>query len=67
MHTFFPSKSFGQKLDISPQNVIFSKPFGSEFLYIYIYIKVWFIDQTSKPNEIEDNINISLVVKQSIT
>ena len=65
MHTFFTSKSFGQKLDISPQNVIFSKPFGSEFLYIYI--EVWFIDQTSKPNEIEDNINISLVVKQSIT
>ena len=36
LHTFVSSKSFGQKLDISPQNVIFSKPFGSEFLYIYI-------------------------------
>ena len=65
MHTFVPSKSFGQILDISPQNVTFSKPFSSEFLYIYI--EVWFIDQTSKPNEMEDNINISLVVKQSIT
>ena len=65
MHTFFPSKSFGQKLDISPQNVIFSKHFGSEFLYIYI--EIWFIDQTFKPNEMEDNINVSLVVKQSIT
>ena len=65
MHTFVPSKSFGQILDISPQNVTFSKPFSSEFLYIYT--EVWFIDQTSKPNEMEDNINISLVVKQSIT
>ena len=65
MHTFFPSKSFGQKLDISLLNVIFSKHFGAEFLYIYI--EIWFIDQTSKPNEMEDNINISLVVKQSIT
>ena len=39
----------------------------AQSFYIYIYIEVWFIDQTSKPNEMEDNINISLDVKQSIT
>ena len=34
------SKSFGQLLDISHKNVIFSKTFNSEFSYI----DVWFTD-----------------------
>ena len=29
----------------------------------YSYIKVWFADQNSKPLEIEDTINITLVIK----
>ena len=31
LHTFVPSKLFGQLLNISPKNFIFSKPFDSEF------------------------------------
>ena len=34
------------------------KTFNSQFSYI----KVWFIDQNSKPLEIEDQINIILVI-----
>ena len=37
------------------------KAFNSEFLYI----KVWFTDQHSKPLEIEDKINIILVINYS--
>ena len=57
MYKFFPNKSFGQLLDISPKNVVFLKTFNSEFLDI----EVWFTDQNSKPLEIEDKRNIALV------
>ena len=49
---------FGQLLDISCNNFIFLKTFNLEFSYI----EVWFIDQNSKPLEIEDKINITLVI-----
>ena len=58
LYTFVPNKSFGQLLDISPKNVIFLKSFDSEFSYI----DLWFTDQNSKPLEIEDKINITLVI-----
>ena len=34
LYTFVPNKSFGQLLDISPENFIFLKTFDSEFLHI---------------------------------
>ena len=58
LYTFVPNKSFGQKLDISPDNFLFLKTFDSEFLYI----EVWVTDQNSNPLEKEDKINISLVI-----
>ena len=58
LYTFVPNKSFGQLLDIYPKNFIFLKTFNSEFSYI----DVWFTDQNSKPLEIEDKINITLVI-----
>ena len=58
LYTFAPNKSFGQLLDISPKKFIFLKNFNSEFSYI----EVWFTDQNSKPLEIEDKLNITLVI-----
>ena len=58
MYTFVPNKFFGQLLDISPENFIFLKTFKSDFSYI----EVWFTDQNSKPLEIKDKINITLVI-----
>ena len=58
LYTFVPKKSFGQLLNISPKNFIFLKTFNSEFSYI----EVWLTDQNSKPLEIEDKINITLVI-----
>ena len=59
LYTFVPNKTFGSSLEISPKNHIFLKTFGSEFQEI----KIWFTDQTSKPLEVEDGINVTLIIK----
>ena len=59
LYTFVPNKPFGSLLEISPPNHVFLKPFNSEFQEI----KVWFTDQSSKPLEVEDKINLTLIVK----
>ena len=63
LHTFLPSKLFGQLLDISPKHFIFLNSFNSEFSHI----EVCFTDQNFKPLEIEDKISITLVINESIT
>ena len=62
LYKFVPNKSFGQLLDISSKNFIFLKTFNSEFSYI----EVWFTDQNSKPLEIEDKMNITLVINSLV-
>ena len=58
LYTFVHNKSFGELLNISSKNKkYFSKPFDSEFSYI----EKRFTGQSSKPLEIEDKINITLV------
>ena len=59
LYTFVPNKPFGSLLEISPPNHILLKTFNSEFQEI----KVWFTDQNSKPLEVEDKINLTLIVK----
>ena len=59
LYTFVPNKPFGSLLEISPTNHIFLQTFNSE----YNEIEVWFTDQNSKPLEIEDRINLTLVIK----
>ena len=59
IYTFVPNKPFGSLLEISLPNHIFLKTFNSEFQEI----KVWFTDQNSKPLEVEDKINLTLIIK----
>ena len=59
LYSFLPNKSFDSLLEISPSNHIFLKTFNSE----YNEIIVWFTDQNSKPLEIEDRINLTMVIK----
>ena len=59
LYTFVPNKSFGSLLNISPSNHIFLKTFNSE----YDEIIEWFTDQNSKPLDIEDRINLTIVIK----
>ena len=60
LYTFVPNKTFGSLLEISPTNQVFLKTLTSEFQEV----KVWFTDQTSKPLELEDKINITLIIKE---
>ena len=59
LYAFVPNKTFGSLLEISPTNYVFLKTFNSEFQEI----KIWFIDQTSTPLEVEDKINITMIIK----
>ena len=56
---FVRNKTFGSLLEISPTNQVSLKTFNSEFQEV----KIWFTDQTSKPLELEDKINITLITK----
>ena len=58
LQTFVPNKSFGQLLDISPENFMFLKIFDLEFPYI----EVWFRDQNSDHLVIKDIINNTLII-----
>ena len=58
LYIFVPNKSFGQLLETAPKNFVFLKTFNLEFSYI----EVCFTDQNSKPLEIKDKINITLVI-----
>ena len=59
LYTFIQNKLFGSLLEISPANHIFLKTFNSE----YNEIEVWFTDQNSKPLELEDRINLTMVIE----
>ena len=59
LYAFVPNKTFGSLLEISPTNHVFLKTFNSEFQEI----KASFTDQTSKPLELEDRINVTLIIK----
>ena len=57
LYTFLPNISFGQLLDICPQNFIFLNTSNSEFSYIEVWSLINY-----EPLEIEDKINITLVI-----
>ena len=59
LYNFVPDKTFDSLLEISPSNHVFLKTFKPEFQEI----KIWFTDQTSKPLEVEDKINVTLIIK----
>ena len=59
LYLFVPNKPFGSLLEISPTDHIFLKTFNSK----YDEIKVWFTDQNSKPLEMDDRMNLTMVIK----
>ena len=54
----FGQKTFGQTLNISTTNHIYTETFYSDFSNI----EVWFTNQNSMPPVIEDRINVTLVI-----
>ena len=59
LFTFVTNKTFGSLLEISPANHVFLKSFNSEIREI----KAWFTDKKSRPLEVEDKINVTLIIK----
>ena len=61
LFTFVPTKQYGKLISISPDSLVFLKTMNTEFSEI----EVWFTDQNNNVLEIEDNVNISLIIKTS--
>ena len=58
LFTFVPNKQFGQLINISPHSLTIMNTVNTEFSSV----EVWFIDQASKPLEIKDNVNLTLII-----
>ena len=58
LFAFTPNKQFGQLINISPHSLTMLNTTNTEFSSI----EVWFTDQSSKPLEIEDNVNMTLII-----
>ena len=59
LFTFVPNKQFGQVIIKSPHSLKMVNKTNTEFSSI----EVWFTDQNSKQQEIEDNINMLLRIR----
>ena len=57
LFTFVPNKLFGQLINILPNSLTMLNTTNTEFSSI----EVWLTDQNSKPLEIEDNVNMTLI------
>ena len=58
LFSFVPNKTFGQLINISPNTFTMMNTVNTEFSFV----EVWFTDQFSKPLEIEDNVNLTLII-----
>ena len=58
LFSFVPFKQFGQLLNISPHVFTMMNTINTEFSSV----EVWYTDQSSKPLEIEDNVNLTLII-----
>ena len=59
LFTFVPNKQFGQLITISLHLLTMLKPINVQFQSI----QVWFTDQSNRPLEIEDKVNITLITR----
>ena len=62
LFTFAPNKKFGQVINISPHSLKMMNTGNIEFSSV----EVWFTDQASKALEIKDNINLALIIGQTL-
>ena len=59
LFTFVPNKLFGQLITITHHSPTILKTTNAEFSFI----EIWFTDQNNRPLKIEDNANISLIIR----
>ena len=58
LSSFVPNKQFGQLTNVSPNTLTMMNTVNTEFSFV----EIWFTDQFSKPLEIEDNVNLTLII-----
>ena len=61
LFTFVSNKQFGQLITITPHSPTMLKTTNAEFSFI----EIWFTDQNNRPLEIEDNVNITLIIRSN--
>ena len=59
LFTFVPDKKFEQLINISPYAFIMMNTVNTAFSSV----EVWFTDQAGKALEIEDNIDLTLIIR----
>ena len=59
LFSFVPNKKFGELLNISPQVFTMMNTINTEFSSV----EVWFTDQLSKPLDIKNNVNLTLIIR----
>ena len=62
LFTFVPNKQFGELINISTHFLTIRNTVNTEFSYF----EVCFTDQVSKALEIEDNVNLTLIIGQTL-
>ena len=62
LFTFVSNKQFRQSINISPHSLTMLSTTNTEFSSI----NVWSTDQISKPLEIEDNVNVTPIIGQTL-
>ena len=63
LFSFVPNKQFGQLIKISPHSLIMMNTVNTEFSFI----EVWFTDQTTKALDIEDNVDLTPIIEQTLS
>ena len=58
LFSFVRNKQFDQLINISPNTLTMMNTVNTEFSFV----EVWSTDQVSKPFEIEDNVNLTLII-----
>ena len=59
LFTFVPNKKFGQLINVSLHAFAMMNTVNTEFSYV----EVWFTGQASKALEIEDNVNLTFIIR----
>ena len=62
LFTFLPNKQFEELINISPHSLTMMNAINTEFSFV----EVWFTDQVSKALEIEDNVNLTIIIGQTL-
>ena len=58
LFTFAPNKKFIQLITITSHLLAMLKTTNAEFSFT----EIWFMDQSNRPLEVEDNVNITLII-----